>query len=366
MPALPASSSFTGGSVTEGQFKTALTALRDYLSALLGADGTVATALATLGVPLNAVTNKTAAYTVVTSDRGKLITTSGAGGWTLSLPAAATAGAGFSVSLWNGSSGTITIDPSAAELVNGAATVEAIAGAGGVLVCTGTAWHWLPTGRPVTTSPTDTTSARLLKVGDFGLGGYGGNVADFNSVDGNLSFIRADSSALNRPAAPNSIGINLSRSGTLHGQLMMGLNNTTGLRGTLFTRIKTDATTWTAWAALYGQGNILGTVSQTSGVPTGAIIERGSNANGEYVRFADGTQICTRTLTGATGSGSTWTFPAAFAAAPVVTGNAVATVLSSVCIDAAPSTTAVTVSARDKADARRADVMHLTATGRWF
>ena len=29
------------------------------------------------------------------------------------------------------------------------------------------------------------------------------------------------------------------------------------------------------------------------GVPTEAIIERGSNANGEYVRFADGTQICT-------------------------------------------------------------------------
>lgn len=37
---------------------------------------------------------------------------------------------------------------------------------------------------------------------------------------------------------------------------------------------------------------LLGTVSQASGVPTGAIIERGSNANGQYVRYADGTQIC--------------------------------------------------------------------------
>lgn len=43
----------------------------------------------------------------------------------------------------------------------------------------------------------------------------------------------------------------------------------------------------------FRRGNILGTVSQTGGVPSGAIIERGSNANGEYVRFADGTQICT-------------------------------------------------------------------------
>lgn len=40
---------------------------------------------------------------------------------------------------------------------------------------------------------------------------------------------------------------------------------------------------------------LLGTVSQSGGVPTGAIIERGSNANGEFVRYADGTQICTTT-----------------------------------------------------------------------
>ncbi|MCY1445994.1 hypothetical protein D9M71_625330 [compost metagenome] len=39
---------------------------------------------------------------------------------------------------------------------------------------------------------------------------------------------------------------------------------------------------------------ILGTVSQSGGVPTGSIIERGSNANGEYVKFADGLLICTR------------------------------------------------------------------------
>ena len=44
---------------------------------------------------------------------------------------------------------------------------------------------------------------------------------------------------------------------------------------------------------MYNQGNILGTVSESSGVPTGAIIERGSNANGEYVKYADGTMICT-------------------------------------------------------------------------
>ncbi|WP_299031774.1 DUF2793 domain-containing protein [uncultured Sulfitobacter sp.] len=46
----------------------------------------------------------------------------------------------------------------------------------------------------------------------------------------------------------------------------------------------------------YVKATLLGTVSETAGVPTGAVIERGSTANGEYVRFADGTQICTREI----------------------------------------------------------------------
>ncbi|MEX3313942.1 DUF2793 domain-containing protein [Sulfitobacter sp. PS-8MA] len=42
----------------------------------------------------------------------------------------------------------------------------------------------------------------------------------------------------------------------------------------------------------YGPGNLIGTVSEAAGQPTGAVIERGRNANGDFVRFADGTQIC--------------------------------------------------------------------------
>lgn len=37
---------------------------------------------------------------------------------------------------------------------------------------------------------------------------------------------------------------------------------------------------------------MVGAVSQTGGAPTGAIVERGSNSNGEYTKFADGTLIC--------------------------------------------------------------------------
>jgi hypothetical protein len=81
--------------------------------------------------------------------------------------------------------------------------------------------------------------------------------------------------------------------------------------------------------SLFTQGNILGTVSQSSGVPTGAIIERGSNANGEYVKYADGTMICTSASISAgapsTASGNifinssniTWTYPAVFASTAI-------------------------------------------------
>lgn len=64
----------------------------------------------------------------------------------------------------------------------------------------------------------------------------------------------------------------------------------------------------------YGKDNILGTVSQSSGVPTGAIIERGSNANGEYAKFADGTLLMKRTAAVNTtiSSPQTFNFPAAF------------------------------------------------------
>lgn len=42
----------------------------------------------------------------------------------------------------------------------------------------------------------------------------------------------------------------------------------------------------------YHTGNVVGHVNLSDGVPSGAIIERGANANGEYIKFADGTMIC--------------------------------------------------------------------------
>lgn len=84
-------------------------------------------------------------------------------------------------------------------------------------------------------------------------------------------------------------------------------------------------------SAAYRRGNILGTVTQSSGVPTGNLFEYGTNANGSYVKFADGTQICwyiatvtNQALNSANGSyfyfgDRTVTYAASFSATPVVT-----------------------------------------------
>lgn len=119
-------------------------------------------------------------------------------------------------------------------------------------------------------------------------------------------------------------------------------------------------------AVPYTRSNVLGTVSQSGGVPTGAVIERISGANGTAVRFADGTLICSHSLTGSASAAVGWTYPSTFIAAPVVTGTAQATALAVVVLDAAPTATAAQISVRGASDARRADPVRLMAVGRWF
>lgn len=75
--------------------------------------------------------------------------------------------------------------------------------------------------------------------------------------------------------------------------------------------------------AAYAPANILGVVSQAGGVPTGAIMEYGSNANGEYWRYAGGMQICVAQAMALAFANSsnllkTWTYPAGFIAPPNV------------------------------------------------
>lgn len=127
---------------------------------------------------------------------------------------------------------------------------------------------------------------------------------------------------------------------------------------------------------------IVGTVSQSGGTPTGAIVETGSNADGTYVRFADGTQICRHQLdttaggntSTATGSlfwqnaDTTWTFPAAFIAGPTVPQPA-GVRTDRVCggtITGIAGTTSVTMRAWSSTTLAASIALRCIAIGRWF
>lgn len=80
---------------------------------------------------------------------------------------------------------------------------------------------------------------------------------------------------------------------------------------------------WGSLRRIFHQGSILGTVSQSGGTPTGALIQTGSGANGKYVRLANGLQVCwlpilPLTFAATDHCAGTWTFPAAFASADKV------------------------------------------------
>ncbi|WP_353474780.1 hypothetical protein PVT71_14520 [Salipiger sp. H15] len=79
---------------------------------------------------------------------------------------------------------------------------------------------------------------------------------------------------------------------------------------------------------------IVGAVSQSGGQPTGAIIERGSNANGSYTKLADGTMFCWGNISSLAFAATTVlggiyqdaaqpaiTFPATFTTAPSLQVN---------------------------------------------
>lgn len=241
------------------------------------------------------------------------------------------------------------------------------------------------TGTAVTQSHTDQTAGRLLQTGDFGLGeaitltaadDLSGLVASglyYNPTGGNCA-------GNNYPIISAGVVMNQRRTGTNWVQQFIsygGNSSASGLRQ--FTR-SYGTLGWTPWLELMHQGRVVGAVSQSGGVPTGAVIERGANANGSYVRWADGTQICTLKrdvslainlayLGGFRCTTQTWVFPAPFEGGTdtVLSGSALDGTGFSVIFEGATgaSQTGWNVTAITTQTAASRSVT-LSATGRWF
>tara|TARA_R110002049_G_scaffold117332_2_gene270544 strand:+ start:131294 stop:132373 length:1080 start_codon:yes stop_codon:yes gene_type:complete len=180
----------------------------------------------------------------------------------------------------------------------------------------------------------------------------------------NKLVVSSDAVLLNHAGAGHQLKINKATPGDtasllfqtgFSGRAEMGLAGSDGFD----VRVSADGSAWTTGLSLdpssgiarfpqgaevsgksaYHRGNALGIVGLSGGDPTGALFERGSNADGVYTRFADGSQICQHEVTlnfvdGSICTGS-WTFPAGFSAGsePQVLGTINA---DSLAITAAP------------------------------
>jgi hypothetical protein len=221
-------------------------------------------------------------------------------------------------------------------------TVLSVAAAGGpVQLGQGLAVTGPVTGTAVMQSATDSTHGRLMALlgntGAFGLGGtFGPQLADLDATviaAGLYSFNTGSGTTGTNPGFAAGAVLVLQGIGTGTNAPMMIAVERSASAGRMAWR-SSQGGTWSPWRSVLGRHDILGTVAQSAGQPTGAILETGTNANGRFTRHADGRQICEHTLT-ATGGATTadgalfrsatvpWTFPAAFAtgSSPAIYGD---------------------------------------------
>lgn len=177
------------------------------------------------------------------------------------------------------------------------------------------------TGTAVQAGPTDATPGRVLTTGAYGLGGLLPTIGNAAATDASLvPGLYAYDTAAGSSGGPAGV----LRGSLLHTRRAAGGGETQALvveagnqaasPGLAFSRSRGTGA-WSPWLC-------------------GHVVESGSTGSGRYVRHQDGTQTCWHTIgdDGAawtTASGALylrnspldWTFPAAFAAAPVVTGS---------------------------------------------
>jgi hypothetical protein len=179
-----------------------------------------------------------------------------------------------------------------------------------------------------TTSDTDGTEGSVARIGDFGLGSRGVLPTNNDCDDTVLNGVyRIASTTANTPGGTGPSGsVLVVFKYSDNDMYQMFFLRQAGTPEVWVRHMYLG--TWQDWARDYNATNIVGTVSQTAGVPTGAIIESGSNANGEYVKFADGTLMCwqewaVESMADYTTREETWTFPVAYTAAPNLSATGV-------------------------------------------
>ncbi|UWQ73344.1 pyocin knob domain-containing protein [Leisingera sp. M658] len=205
-------------------------------------------------------------------------------------------------------------------------------------------------GAAVQSSATDATADKLLLTNAFGWGDKGAPVPNDNIDDiATSGSYFLTSAVLGNSTLPAGEAFS---SGSCLLQFQYNADNAAQIliahsSGKMFTRIK-DGGAWHDWISL--------------------IPKRGSGPTGEWVRFADGTQICTKAITADSGADSVWDFPAAFSTTTNLTVHITARSSANAIIGGAraPSVLAVSWNAHDTAGGRTATPCSLRAEGRWY
>ena len=329
------------------------------------------------------------------SDQGYVVTYSNASAIGVSLAQAGSSNlflAGWATIVQNTGGGTVTITP-ATSTINGAATLTLATGMGALIWSDGTNYraYFIPGTKPLLTSEkqasnVDTTANRVLITGAFGIGQV------IPLVNDNCLAVRPSGwyyfSGTTSNLPPGATEGFLSVTYFDANNIIYKFQQYNAANEWLCVR---SAGSYGAWINIGSQmaadrafrrGNVLGTVSQSSGVPTGALIEYGLNGNGSYACFADGTQWCWNDITvtdqaisSANGTSGyygdrTMTFPKSFIAAPNVTAGRFSVDANRTWggVTGAPTTTAVILSGYSPISISAGGNVRISymAVGRWF
>jgi len=128
-----------------------------------------------------------------------------------------------------------------------------------------------------------------------------------------------------------------------------------------------------AASTVYARDDIIGTVTESLGVPTGAILEVGSNGNGDFIKYADGTLTCNIKYFTIASGGQTWTYPHAFVTSdptitPSISANSGSPFGAGLMSESyATNTTTTNIIVYDTSGVKpTAATINAIAIGRWF
>ena len=247
------------------------------------------------------------------------------------------------------------------------------AATGRITIAHGLTVNGTVTGTAVTQSSTDDTSGRLLKTGDRGIGAMHAPNTPGSGLLGNVRGGLYQTFQSNNPENRNVNGYLLSIGagfdagsqgfGYIHWERASGsMHPHFGSRSADGTSVNLERVTTFR--------NLLGTVSQSAGLPTGAAMQGNASSaaptGGWTERLADGFQTIHHAMTSSDGADTVWTYNSAFltGSTPVI---GIQPVGANLCAEViARTATSCTFSIRDRTTGDRvAAPVDLIAHGRW-